>query len=834
MRARRRRQLNSPASPVSTSWQCMTHLARFSMGGLPLRAVPSPQGSRTCAAGLENMRRGVVLLREQNILLFDGLLKIALAEAEAAAGDLDRALALLDEGMSTADRLGHRTFEAELPRPRGDILLQRAPASPAPAEEAFQSAIAVASAQETRSFGLRAALALARLYESTRRPVEAHAVLAPALEGFAPTLEMPEIAEAEALLTALAATDEVKVEAAHRQRLMQLRVAYGNALFAARGFGALEVTETFARARESASGDADAPDRLAVDYGLFAGSYNRGELPSMRTLAATFLSDVEARPDSPEAGVAHRVMGMTCWFAGEYQEGRDRIERALALFQPGRDDDLAFRFGLDPGIAAMSYLAIVSWPLGDADRAYSLVDRQHARMACVTHIGSRCWGTMLSGLFDMMRGDHTRAAPMAFELARLAREHELTMYRAVGAFLRGWVTDAGHAPGDGLEDMRRAADELREQKVFIFGGLIKITLAEAEARAGDPGRSLAILDEALMTCERTGGRAFQAELYRGRGDILLQRDPSNLAPAEEAFLTAIAVAKQQGTRSFELRAALALAKLYQSTTRPVEAHSVLASALDGFSPTVEMPEIAEAQALLAALAETEEVKTIVTQHERRLRLQADYGRAVMYSRGFAAAETKSAFARAMELAARTDDFSARFSAFDGQCRSAIVRGELRSAWELASSFLREAEETERLPKTPAARRSLGLIAYFLGDFVAARAHLEQALHECGTEHGEETWERFGDDTSAVAMSYLALTTWQLGEVERARELIDTANLRTAKIGHGPSKAIPLYWMSYLEILRGDPKAALCTAEALVAVAQAHAMTHFSNMAELKR
>jgi predicted ATPase len=85
------------------------------------------------------------------------------------------------------------------------------------------------------------------------------------------------------------------------------------------------------------------------------------------------------------------------------------------------------------------------------------------------------------------------------------------------------------------------------------------------------------------------------------GDILLQRDPANSAPAEEAFLPAIAVAKQQGTRSFELRAALSLAKLYQSTGRPVDAHAVLAPALEGFAPTAPMPEIAEAQALLTAL-----------------------------------------------------------------------------------------------------------------------------------------------------------------------------------------------------------------------------------------
>jgi hypothetical protein len=97
-------------------------------------------------------------------------------------------------------------------------------------------------------------------------------------------------------------------------------------------------------------------------------------------------------------------------------------------------------------------------------------------------------------------------------------------------------------------------------------------------------------------------------LHCVRGEILRKRDPANSAPAEEALLTAIAVAKQQGTRSFELRAALALAKLYQSTGRPSEAHAVLEPALEGFSPTPEMPEIAEAEALLAALEATDEVR----------------------------------------------------------------------------------------------------------------------------------------------------------------------------------------------------------------------------------
>jgi class 3 adenylate cyclase/predicted ATPase len=389
--------------------------------------------------------------------------------------------------------------------------------------------------------------------------------------------------------------------AAPTQRLTPLRVAYGNALLQARGFGAPETTQAFARARESASGNWDATERLAADYGLWVGSLVRGELSAMREHSAAFLSDVEASPDSPEAGVAHRAAGNTCWFAGEYAQARDHLERALALFQPGRDDDLAFRFGHDAGVGAMLYLAITLWPLGDVTRSIALVESARERLESITHVGTRAQGTCHVALFELMRGDHARATPNAFELVRLAREYNLPFWRASGVFLEGWVTAATGAGGSGLEDMRGGAELLREQNVLWFDGLFKIALAEAEARAGDSDRAVAILDEALATSDRAGYRAFEAELHRARGDIVLKRDPVNTAPAEDAFHTAIAVAKRQGTRSFELRAALALAKLYQSTHRPTDAHSVLAPALEGFSPTPEMPEIAEAQVLLKQL-----------------------------------------------------------------------------------------------------------------------------------------------------------------------------------------------------------------------------------------
>ena len=402
-------------------------------------------------------------------------------------------------------------------------------------------------------------------------------------------------------MAAVTGRGAVGARAAPPQHLTQLHVAYGNALIAARGYSAPETAEAFARARESASGDEDAPGRLAADYGLWASSYMRGDLPSMRAHAEAFLGDVEARPDSPEASVAHRAAGMTCWFAGEYREARSHLERALALFEPGRDDDLAFRFAWDPGVAAMASLAIASWALGEVDRAISLIDRMQTRIAGLTHVGTLAVGRMHAAMFELTRGDHLRAAQNAFELVRLAREHDLNLWRAFGVFLQGWAASQSGALADGLEDMRRGASLLREQNALLYDGLLKIALAEAEARAGDFDRGIAILDEALATCDRTGYRAYEAELHRVRGDLLLKRDPANSSPAEDAFLTAIAIAKQQGARSFELRAALSMTRLYWSTVRRAEAHAVLAPAIGGFPPTTAMPEIAEAQGLLTGL-----------------------------------------------------------------------------------------------------------------------------------------------------------------------------------------------------------------------------------------
>jgi predicted ATPase len=181
----------------------------------------------------------------------------------------------------------------------------------------------------------------------------------------------------------------------------------------------------------------------------------------------------------------------------------------------------------------------------------------------------------------------------------------MTYWRNIAEAVAGWARGRLHDPAAGAAELRLAGaarvDQGARLSVQFFQGL----LAELEAETLGADSALTRIDEALAVAHQVNQHCDLAFLHRLRGEILLKREPANPAPAEEAFQTALAIAKEQGARGWGLRAALSLARLYQSTARPTEAYAVLAPALEGFSPTPEMLEIAEAQTLLAALAENE-------------------------------------------------------------------------------------------------------------------------------------------------------------------------------------------------------------------------------------
>jgi predicted ATPase len=482
---------------------------------------------------------------------------------------------------------------------------ERNPSNPAPAEEAFQTALAIAQEQGARSWGLRVALSLAKLYQSTARPGDAHAVLAPALDGFSPTPEMPEITEAQELLSGLAETNEVKAAIAQRQRRLDLQTSYARAVLFSKGRAADETKAAFERIGELAARAEFPAERFSALLGQAYWSLQRGEVRATRDIAGRILREAEADARSSAFGGAHRVLGWALLFLGDLAKARGEFELALDSYDIERDGQVREKKAQDTHVGWRGFLALASWYLGDLYRARQLLEEAIGLSRKLGRPSSTAQALLVKIIIEGHRNDLASVVAIAENLLRIGQQHGMEFHVAISRVYLSWARGGlGDARG-GADELRNSLDTYAAQGNRLGTPYFLGCLAELEAAAGDNERALALIDEGLAMANEGGQQVWDAFLHRLRGDILLTRDPANTASAEEAHQAAIAIAKRQGARSYELLASLSLAKLYQSTVRPAEAHVVLAPALEDFSPTPEMPEIAEAQALLESLARGE-------------------------------------------------------------------------------------------------------------------------------------------------------------------------------------------------------------------------------------
>jgi predicted ATPase len=394
-------------------------------------------------------------------------------------------------------------------------------------------------------------------------------------------------------------TGEGTSSAATTPRL-KIQTDLGKALMWSRGFTADETKAAFIRAREIAAAIDNATERFTIYYGLWQGNLVRGELRLAREVGETFLREAERGPRTTECGFGRRLLGSTCLWQGDFIEAEANLVEALSIYDPERDREARFRFGPDYGAAARAYLAHTKWQLGEVGPARALIEEAVAHAIETGHVPTLAITYVHNAQFEIVRGDAGAARRDAEFVVKLSQENGLTLFAARGALQSAWASARLDGRDTGATELRQALATFTDQgKLFVpfYQGL----LAEIEAQDDAEG-ALIRIEEALALAGETGEHWSDAFLHRLRGEILLKRDLASTTPAEDAFLTAIAIAQQQKARSFELRAALDLARLYNSTRRSAAAHALLASALKGFSPTPEFPEIAEAQTLLAALA----------------------------------------------------------------------------------------------------------------------------------------------------------------------------------------------------------------------------------------
>ena len=372
---------------------------------------------------------------------------------------------------------------------------------------------------------------------------------------------------------AVAIADELPDEPGGPVNRLHLQIAYGRALRGSLGHSAPETVAAWTRARQIAADINDPIELAPIHSGLFNASLTHGEIAQMRELAEAIMSTADRQPDSPVAAIVARyASGVTCWFGGDYLNARVHLEQALAIYDAEPNPATFKASTLDLPSVIKRFLALVLWPLGKIDRSRQLAE-EAASASGEKRALAQVNALVHRAVFDGIRGGMLQGTET---ILALARDHAMPLYMAAGTHLIGLAKwRAGDRTG-GLAEMSRGWALLHENDCYLCEPFWGMQVAVANAEAGKLDTGLEILGELIGWAEKTGQHWLDAELHRVRGEFLSRRDPSNVSAAEDAFNRALQIARSQRTKTFELRGALGLARLYIRDDRAAAVSEVLA------------------------------------------------------------------------------------------------------------------------------------------------------------------------------------------------------------------------------------------------------------------
>jgi predicted ATPase len=389
------------------------------------------------------------------------------------------------------------------------------------------------------------------------------------------------------LLTSLPDTPD------RRQQALALQVAVGVPLAATRGFAAPEVAQAYTRARELCQQIGETPQRFPVLAGLWRIALVRGELQTARELGEQLLA-LNPR--------AHDPLGTVLFFVGELPAALAHLEQGVALYDPHRHRAHAFRATQNPAAACCTYAAVVLWLLGYPDRAL-----QRSREAVTltqepAHPLSLAHALVYAATLHQFRRERDAAQADAEAAVALCTEQGFVIYAAHGMVMQGWALAAQGQAEAGIAQLDAGLQAWRTTGAEVQRPYYLALLAEAYGKMGQGAAGLPVLAEALALVNKNGEQWCEAELHRCTGEGLLARSAAHYIEAEACFQQALAVARRQQAKSWELRAAMSLSRLWQHQGKRTEAYALLAPIYGWFTEGFDTADLQEAQALLETLA----------------------------------------------------------------------------------------------------------------------------------------------------------------------------------------------------------------------------------------
>jgi predicted ATPase len=300
--------------------------------------------------------------------------------------------------------------------------------------------------------------------------------------------------------------------------------------------------------------------------------------------------------------IGHRMMGMCLLFTGDFAEGRAHFDRAIAFYNPLEHRPLATRFAVDVGATILSYRSWARWFLGHPEAA--LVDANDALTAAreMGHAITLIMVLMDAATTNIFCGNFTSANLAIDELIALADEKGALYWKASGMFARGDIFALTGKASEAVEIITSTLAAHRSMGATIGVPYALSSLARAHAELGqfdDAWRSIAAATSAMET---TKERGCEAEVHRVAGEITLLSPERDVAKAEAYFERGLTVARQQQAKSWELRAATSMARLWRGQEKTQQARELLAPIYGWFTEGFDTLDLKQAKALLDELA----------------------------------------------------------------------------------------------------------------------------------------------------------------------------------------------------------------------------------------
>jgi class 3 adenylate cyclase/predicted ATPase len=413
---------------------------------------------------------------------------------------------------------------------------------------------------------------------------------------------------AEQLRRALDQTATLTATPALRREEIKLQVALITPLLHVSGYATPETRAAVERARlliEQAEALGEPPEDplllFSVLYGSWAANIVAFNSDVMRELAVQFLAVADKQRAKGPLMIGHRLMGLSLLHTGDIARGRVHLDRAFSLYDPAEHRPLATRFGQDVGAATLCWRSIACWLLGYPQDA--LIDIEHALKIAreIGHSATLLYLLNFSTWPHIQCGNYAEANALLDEFTALKDETGSLFWEAWGMVQRGCVLALTGKASDAVQTITSGVAAMRSTAATMWMPLWLSYLTRANAEIGQFDAARRCIGEAMTVVETTKETWYAAEVNRIAGEIALLSPEPDVAKAEAYFERALAVARAQQAKSWELRAAMSIARLWRDQDKRNQARDLLAPLFGWFTEGFDTRDLKGAKLLLDEL-----------------------------------------------------------------------------------------------------------------------------------------------------------------------------------------------------------------------------------------